>query len=702
MDKNFTPSQAEKEIYSFWEQRGLFTAKLNSSKTPFSIILPPPNANANLHIGHAMFVFEDAMIRYHKMRGEEVLWLAGADHAGFETQYVFEKYLQKQGKSRYDYDRETLYKMIWDFVMENKHVMEDQLRRLGFALDWSREKFTIDPEIVKIVYKTFKKLHEDGLIYRADRLVNYCTKCGTSFSDLEVLDKDAEGFLYYITYPSKEGGNITVATTRPETLFGDVAVMVHPQDKRYKNNIGKTVILPLANREIPVIGDEYVDMKFGTGAVKVTPAHDFNDFEVGKRHGLYHPPVIGFNGKLYNTIEGIDGLRVKAAREETLKRLAEQGLLVKTVNHKLVQKTCYKCGGVLEPLPLEQWYIKVDPLKKPVIEAIKTQKIKVFPKRFEKRAIKITEDFIDWNISRQVVWGIRIPAWKCEDCVAQGKGEWIVTEGETPSRCPCCQGIKLVQDTDTFDTWFSSGQWPFATLMTEGEEFYRYFYPTTVMETGHDILRAWVVRMMMLGIYMTKQVPFTHIVLHGMVRDRHGQKMSKSKGNVVNPLELVDKYGADALRAALVFGLKEGNDVSISDEKVIGMRNFSNKIWNIGRFIQMYKGTEMKKSEVACDLVKDLLSEHKKEKAHYHRNMKNFKFSKALEGSHQFLWHRFADFYIEQLKEELKNGNIDVFEALKIVYLENVQMIHPFMPFVTEAIWQIFNGKNASILETTV
>lgn len=706
MDSKFIPQQVESKIYEFWEQNGYFSAKIDKNKKPFCIVLPPPNANGNLHMGHGMFVYEDIMIRYHKMMGDSTYWVLGLDHAGFETQYVFEKYLQKQGKSRFDFDRETIFKMIWDFVMANKHTIKGQMKRLGFALDWSREKFTMDENVVKIVYATFKKMYDAGLLYRANRLVNYCTKDGTSFSDLEVISEDTEGLLYYIKFPIKGGGEITIATTRPETMLGDVGVMVHPQDKRYQHLIGKTVVLPITNREVPIIADEYVDKSFGTGAVKITPAHDMNDFEIAKKHNLTYPPVIGFNGKMQNT-GVVDGLRVKAAREEVVKRLTELGLMEKIKPHKMVIKKCYKCNTVLEPLPLEQWYIKTRPLADEAKKLVTSGKVKVYPKRFTKILLSILDNFIDWNISRQVVWGIRIPAYRCEKT-----GKWFVSE-QKPEKCEHCEGCNFVQDPDTLDTWFSSGQWPFATLQTDGDEMYKYFYPTSVMETGHDILRAWVARMIMLGKFVTDTVPFENVFLHGMVRDGKGLKMSKSKGNVIDPLVMADKFGADALRAALIFGTKEGGDVVLSENKVIGMRNFGNKIWNIGRFLIMMQSPMPNKNTSESEgllrpnaprnddvskIIKEMEKETKGIVKKYHTHMKKYQFSKAFDLVYHFTWHRFADYYIEQLKESSRNGNIEARESLERVYESSLKMLHPFMPFLTESVWQVRKGEKASLL----
>ena len=717
MDSKFIPAEFEEKIYAFWEKNNLFKAVTDPQKKPFSIVLPPPNANGNLHVGHAMYAYEDIMIRHHIMKGYSAWWVMGLDHAGFETQFVFEKELKKQGKSRFDFGREELFQMILNYVNENKKNIKGQLRRLGFALDFSREKFTMDAKVVAIVHQTFKKLFEKGLVYRANRLVNYCTNCGTSFSDLEVESVEKEGALYYINYPVKGGGFIQIATTRPETMLGDVAVMVNPKDKRYKDLIGKKAILPIINREIPIIADEYVDMKFGTGAVKVTPNHDFNDFEIGKKHNLSYPAILGFNGKIQNTNSVYDGLRVFSAREKILEELKANNLFVKEGKHPMVVKTCYKCKRALEPLPKEQWYIKVKPLADAVKKIVKKKETVVYPKRFERQLNLILDNFIDWNISRQVVWGIRIPAYMCQKMTndksqitnqSQNSNHkdqnWFVSL-EKPEKCQICGACDFKQDEDTFDTWFSSAQWPFATLQTEGKEYFNYFYPTSVMETGHDILRAWVARMMMIGLFVTGTTPFKTVFLHGMVRDGKGQKMSKSKGNVINPLVLVDKYGADALRAALIFGTKEGGDVALSEQKVIGMRNFANKVWNMGRLIQMSKITNDKlpiTNQVPNSnnkIIEEMEKEVTELKKKHMKLMDLYRFSQALEGVYEFIWHRFADYYLEELKEEIRNGNMEVLKSVTSVYMDSITMLHPFMPFVTEALAHELLGGETSLLQ---
>ncbi len=707
MDSKYQSQSVEEKIYKEWEEKGYFKAGVDKKKKPFSIILPPPNANADLHLGHAMYVVEDIMIRYHKLLGDEILWLPGADHAGFETQFVFEKHLKKEGKSRFDFDRETLYKNILNFVMDNRSNMENQLRSLGFALDWSKKKFTIDKDIVKIVYETFKKLYDKGLVYREKRLVNYCTFCGTSFSDLEVVHKERISPLYYMKY-----GPFILATTRPETKFGDTAVAVNPKDKRYKKWIGEEIEVEglMEKFKLKVVADESVDQKFGTGVVKVTPAHDFTDFETGKRHNLELKQVIDFDGKL-NELAGLyQGLYVNEARKKIVEDFKTKGLLVKIKeDYKHRVGTCYKCGRVLEPLPKEQWFVKIRPLADKAKKLVEKDEIKIVPKKFKKILVWWLDNFRDWNISRQIVWGIRIPAYKCK-----AKKEWFISV-EKPDKCQICGQCEFIQDTDTFDTWFSSAQWPFATLMScsksnikdqiskiKDNNLFNYFYPTSVMETGYDILPWWVARMIMIGVFATGKKPFKTVFLHGLIRDIHGKKMAKSKGNVVNPMDMVNKYGADALRAALIFGVKEGNDMLFSEQKVVGMRNFINKIWNVGRFIEMNQ--KVVEQFIApkikgVKILNELKKEFKKEKKQYLKYMDSYQFSKALGLVYEFIWHRFADFYIEQLKDEIINGNIEALEELKEVYLENLKMLHPFIPFVTETVWKTFKGKEESILE---
>ncbi len=706
MDKVYDHSKVEEPLYKEWEEKGYFKPEINPDGEPYSIILPPPNANAPLHFGHAMYVIEDILVRYHRMKGDKTLWEPGADHAGFETQFVFEKKLAEQGKSRFDYDRETLYKMILEFVQGNRPVMEGQLRKLGFSLDWSRKKMTIDPEIVEIVYQNFKKLHDDGLVYRAKRLVNYCTFDGTSFSDLEVVHEDRTSPLYYIKY-----GPLVLATTRPETKFGDTAVAVNPNDNRYKKYVGQELGIEtvLGKAKIKVIADEMVDMEFGTGVVKITPAHDFNDFETGKKHNLPMKQVIGFDGKMNEYAGEFEGLYVKQARRAIVEKMQEKGLIEKIdENYQNRVGLCYKCKNILEPLPLEQWFIKMGPLAKPAIEAVKRGEVKIHPKSFEKLYFQFLENIRDWNISRQVVWGIQIPAYRCrKQNLVEGSHEaqWFVSINK-PEKCEICGECEFEQDSDTFDTWFSSSQWPFATLMTTKEGDYDSFYPTSVMETGYDILRWWVARMVMMGIYATGKVPFKNVVLHGLVNDPLGKKMSKSKGNVVNPLELVEQYGADAVRFALVYGTALGNDQVLSYPKLEAARRFTNKLWNMARFIEMQKEKLKEKNGTVLlqeDLQKFATNQNDKEwvgkvsnlVAEVSRNMEDYQFNQVSEKLYEFVWHQFADIYIEDVKNRINDNSFVVLNSLFSILNS---LLHPIMPFVTDEIYRKLTSANKSLM----
>ncbi|OGH47811.1 MAG: valine--tRNA ligase [Candidatus Levybacteria bacterium RIFCSPLOWO2_01_FULL_39_10] len=717
MNKIYNHKEVEEKIYKKWEDSGSFKPEVNPNGQPYSIILPPPNANAPLHFGHAMYVVEDILVRFRRMMGHATLWLPGTDHAGFETQFVFERELQREGKSRFDYDREKLYQMIWDFVESNRGEMEKQLKSLGFSLDWDRMRFTLDPEIIKIVYKTFKKLYDDELIYRDLKLINFCTHDGTSFSDLEVKHIEQKDPLYYMRY-----GPFSLATVRPETKFGDTAVAVHPDDKRYKKYIGKEIEFEslIGRVKLKVIGDSAVDPEFGTGVVKVTPSHDFNDFEMGKRHNLPMRQVIGFDGRLTSLTGKYKGLKVAEARRIVSEDLKKEGLLEKIdERYTHTVATCYKCGRVLEPLPLEQWFVKVKPLADAALNAIKKGEIKFIPKRFEKTASTWLENFHDWNISRQLVWGIRIPAWKCKDC-----SKWTVTEGMVPEQCPNCKSKELVQDTDTFDTWFSSGQWPYATLLSQSRisnfqlpisnedinisQDFKKFYPTSVMETGYDILPWWVVRMIMLGIYETGKVPFKTVYLHGLVRDQKGKKMSKSRGNVINPIDMAEKYSADAVRMALIFGASAGNDLSLSEDKIRGMRNFTNKIWNIARFIDLKRETRNPKLEIRNNLTIEQLSNLATTQTDKEmiklveelvkrttKHIEKFELNLAAEGLYEFMWHEFADKYIENVKGRLDK---DSYIIVNTLYLILLRLLHPFMPFITEEIFGKFSGNNSLLI----
>ncbi|MBI2338166.1 valine--tRNA ligase [Candidatus Daviesbacteria bacterium] len=752
MEKVYDQTKVEPKWYDIWEKAGYFQPEINPEGKPYTIILPPPNANAPLHFGHALYTVEDILIRYHRMKGEAALWLPGSDHAGFETQVVFEKHLEKTGKSRFDFDRETLYKMIWDFVQANKGTMEGQLRKLGFSVDWSREKFTLDPDIVKVVYKTFKKLFNDGLAYRGLRLVNYCTRHGTSFSDLEVIYEDRTTPLYYIKY-----GPLTLATVRLETKFGDTAVAVHPDDKRYQKYIGETLSIEtvLGPAKIKVIADKAVDPNFGTGVIKVTPAHAPIDFEIGQRHNLEIRQVIGFDGRLNEKAGKFAGMRVKEARKAIAVEMQEKGLIEKMdENYKNRVGVCYKCGTEIEPLPLEQWFLKMDGLAKTAIEAVngeRSRTIKIVPKNWETTYFNWLENLKDWNISRQIVWGMQIPAWRCIKCseVKSQKSKvktttkssklnntiWIVTEGEKPEKCPDCGSAQLEQDPDVFDTWFSSGQWPFATLQSTKPEDFDKFYPTSVMETGYDILLFWVARMVMLGIYITGKIPFKDILLHGKVLDPLGKKMSKSKGNVVDPIEIANLYGADALRMALMYGNAFGHDQALSHPKLQAMRNFTNKLWNIGRFIIDFAPEDAKHlNPTAVILGRDPVSKYGVNSAttpestnHTDSGLTTFarmtgkneddkqileklsqtiktvtkaldsyRFHDGSDALYEFIWHEFADKYIESTKDRRAQAQ----PVLEYVFRTSLELLHPFMPFITEELWQKLPHEGKTIMVT--
>lgn len=685
MDKVYDHRKVEEKIYESWEEKGYFKPEINPTGASYSIILPPPNANGALHFGHAMFTIEDILIRYHRMKGFSALWLPGVDHAGIETQFVFEKKLKTEGKSRFDYDRQTLYKMIQSYVNENRGGIENQLRRLGFSLDWSREKYTLDPDIAALVNKTFKKMYDDGLIYRDYKLVNCCTFDGTSFSDLEVAYEERTDPLYYIRY-----GPLVLATTRPETKFGDTGVAVNLTDARYKKYVGQEIEIEtvLGKMKIKVVADESVDPQFGTGVVKITPAHDFNDFEVGKRHGLPLKQVIGFDGKMNKHAGKFAGLYVKQARRAIVEEMQKKGLIEK-IDENYIHRIglCYKCKNVLEPLPLEQWFVKVVPLAEKAIDAVKKGKIKITPRNFESVYCQWLGNLRDWNISRQIVWGIRIPAWFCEKC-----SNWTITEGNPPEKCSKCSSKNLRQDTDTFDTWFSSGQWPYLTLKTASLGDFEKFYPTDVMETAYDILKAWVTRMVMLGVYITGEVPFKNILFHGLVNDPYGKKMSKSKGNVVDPLEIIDQYGADAIRFALVYGNATGNDQALSYTKLDGARKFTNKLWNIGRFIEMNKVFGIKYEVLSIGDLKRR-AKHENDKIWIEKVEKwavqisnyidKYQFNLAADNLYENIWHGFADFYIEDVKARIDK---DSYLILATLYLILLKLLHPFIPFVTEAI----------------
>lgn len=732
MDKTYSPS-SEEQNYQLWEKSGAFTPTIDKSKTPFTIILPPPNANEPLHAGHALFVVEDIMVRFHRMLGDPTLWLPGTDHAGIETQFVYEKHLKAEGKSRFDFDRNTLYGLIANYVNENRSIAKSQLKRLGFSLDWTRERFTLDDAHNHRVFSVFKKMCDDGLVYRDEKIVNYCTFCGTAFSNLEVVHKTVNSHLWYLKY-----GPLTVATTRPETMLGDTAVAVNPHDSRYQNLIGTTIKLPLVDREIPIIGEESVDPKFGTGAVKVTPAHSPEDYDMAKNHHLEFIRIFDYDGKTnQNVSEKYRGLFPSQVRQQVIDDLTAQGFMEKIEDYTHEVGHCYKCGRPIEPITAPQWFVKIAPLAQKATEAVKSDSVKIFPSRFKKEFLSWMKNIKDWPISRQIIWGQRIPVWynldespeilvtyldkdkkNITDYYKNLSGKYEeVASGLQNLLAPIgtkyylsiedAQKISpnVLQETDTFDTWFSSGQWPYSTLGWQPDgnhsQDFKYFYPTTVLDTMWDILFFWVARMIMMGIYVTGDIPFKVAHMHSRVLDGKGQKMSKSKGNTINPVGLAETYGADALRMALVIGVAPGSDIALSDDKVRAQRNFVNKIWNASRFVLMtcdkypdtvnspfLRGNVSKEDEEILNKLDALITSTT-------ANINSYHFGQASENLYSFFWHDFCDVYIESTKNRLDptepsgvGGGEDVVPILLHILVTSLKLLHPFIPFVTESIFQ--------------
>jgi len=687
MEKAYNAKETENKIYEMWQKEGYFAGKVDKNKPPFCIIMPPPNANGVLHIGHAVFVsLQDIMVRYHRLKGDSVLWLPGFDHAGIATQVVYEKKLAEQDKTRFDVGREEFFKQTAVFSMDNAKSMKAQLMKLGASCDWEKAKFTLDDDISKMVSETFVNLYKKGLIYRGKRIINWCLRCQTALSDLEVIHKDKQAKLYYINYPIVgKKGFVQVATTRPETMLGDTAVAVNPNDKRYQKLLKAKVKLklPIVGRAIPLVGDEAVDMEFGTGAVKVTPAHSLVDFEIAQRNKLPLIKVINEQGKMTKEAgSSFAGLKIKECQEKVIDDLKRLGFLEKEEDYAVSIALCDRCKSTLEPLISKQWFLKAKDLATPAMEVVRKGDIEFIPPRFEKVYFHWMENIRDWCISRQLWWGHRIPVWYREQEVYVGT--------EPP------QGEGWVQDEDTLDTWFSSGQWPQNTLNSLGKEYFEYFYPTAVMETGWDILFFWVARMIMLGLFQTSKIPFKYVYLHGLVRDQDKQKMSKSKGNVINPLAVIDDYGADALRMALVFGTGAGNDIIVTNEKILGQKKFANKVWNASRFV-LQKTEDVKSfsftatTQADKDIIKKLADTTKAVTGF----IEGFQFHQAAEMLYQFFWHNFCDVYIEKSKEQM---NENTTALLLYVLKQSLIMLHPFMPFITEEIYQALPNKEKPAL----
>ena len=687
--KQYIPNDYEPNIYALWETSGALEP--TGVGKPYSIIMPPPNANGNLHIGHALDMnLKDILIRYHRMKGDDAVFIPGADHAGFETWVVYERELTKQGKSRFDFSRDQLYSQVWNFVQEKRGNMELQLRALGVSASWKHLTFTLDDKVINTVYDTFKKMWDDNLIYRGERIVNYCTKHQTSFADIEVEHKNEKGKLWKIAYPTLDKiGEIIIATTRPETMLGDVAVAVHPDDERYKKLVGTRILLPIVNKEIPIIADEYVDMSYGTGAVKITPAHDPNDFEIAKRHDLPIESIISPEGKMINVPEQFLGLTPVEARARVLEALEALELRRGETEIEHAVGHCYKCGSVIEPMIKEQWFIKTQSLAQPAIDALKKEEITFYPASKRKELIAYLEQLKDWNISRQIPWGIPIPAFVNEN----DPKDWIF-DTRTNEQSIVVNGTTYIREEDTFDTWFSSGQWPYiVTDYLDGGDLANYF-PTDMMETGMDIMRAWVSRMIMLSLYRTGKLPFKEVYLHGMVNDEHNQKMSKSKGNVINPMELVAEFGSDATRMGIIAGRAPAQSQAFNRGSVIAARNFCNKLWNIARFVEAQIGDNHQIVDLEPQTPADhwIIRQLNDAANNIAVRLEQYRFSEASETVYHTIWDDVADWYIESSKTAINRP------LLSWVLATSLKIAHPFAPFVTETIWQTLNYTDGILM----
>jgi valyl-tRNA synthetase len=689
LPKVYEPTQYEADIYALWEKSQAFQPR--KAGKSYTVVVPPPNANGNLHLGHAITLgLQDIAVRYHRLKGENALFVPGADHAGFETQAVYEKFLAKEGKSRFDYSREELYKDIWEFVAQNRNNFEGQFRRLGASVDWSRYTFTLDEKVVKRAYATFKKMWDEGRIYRGERLVNYCTFHRTGFADIEVSYQESKTPLYFMKY-----GPFELATTRPETKFGDTAVAVHPDDKRYKQWVGKVVTVEGVNGpfEVQVVADEMVDPAFGTGVVKITPAHSFDDWEVAQRHNLPAVRVINHDGTMNHHAGRFEGMTIMEARKAVVEALKEKGLLIK-VDTDYVNRVghCYKCDTVIEPMLMEQWFVEMQPLAQRAISVIKKGEIEFYPERKRDQLVSYLENLKDWNISRQIAWGIPIPAFQN----VNDTDDWIYDE-RVDQEIIEVDGKTYRRDPDVFDTWFSSSSWPYVTLdYPDGNDFKQH-YPLSLMETGFDILYPWVSRMIMLGLYVTDTVPFKAVYLHGLILDEHGQKMSKSKGNVINPMEIVDEYGSDAMRMGIITGQTAGNNQPFGLPKIVSARNFANKLWNIARYVEDKVGEYDASAAIEPKTDADhwVLSKLQQTTDGIADDLDIYRFAEAYDRLYHFVWDDFADWYIEASKAQ------ENLPLLAYTLTSVLQIAHPFAPFLTETVWQTLGWAGDSLLATS-
>ena len=700
LDKQYSPQNVEDRTYKFWCDHKYFHAEVNPDKKPYTIVIPPPNITGQLHMGHALDeTLQDILIRWRRMEGYETLWLPGTDHASIATEAKIVEAMRKEGINKEEIGREKFLERAWEWKAQYGGRIVEQLKKLGSSCDWDRERFTLDEGCSKAVREVFCKLYDKGLIYRGERIINWCPHCLTSISDAEVEYEDQAGHFWHLRYPFKDGsGYLELATTRPETLLGDTAVAVNPNDERYKDMVGKTLILPIVHREIPVIADDYVDIEFGTGVVKITPAHDPNDFEVGLRHNLEVINVLTPDAKIVDDYPKYAGMDRYEARKAIVEDLQAEGALVEIEDYSHNVGTCYRCGTTVEPRVSKQWFVKMEPLAKPAVEVVRNGEVKFVPERFDKTYFHWMENIKDWCISRQLWWGHRIPAYYCDDC-----GEVMVSAQEVHT-CSKCGGNHVHQDPDTLDTWFSSALWPFSTLgYPDDTKELEYFYPTDTLVTGYDIIFFWVARMIFSGVEHMGQVPFHTVLIHGLVRDAQGRKMSKSLGNGIDPLLVIDQYGADALRFTLATGNAPGNDMRFSDEKVKASRNFANKLWNAARFVLMYLGNDYSYPGLPKDLAiedKWILSKVNTLAKEVTDNLERFELGIAVAKLYDFIWDVFCDWYIEIAKIRLQSGaGADTAKAVLVYVLTDIlKLLHPFMPFITEEIYQAIPHDTESIM----